>query len=149
VTRLIADDGRREVERSVPAAVATDQTATTTAAAIPAIARAGDTLYVDVDGRSVAFRVAPPPDVDRAARAAAAHARGGGSAEIVAPMPGAVVAVHVSQGQHVDAGDPVVTVEAMKMEHAVAATAAGRIAELRVRGGDQVTRGQTLATLDA
>ena len=96
----------------------------------------------------MAFRVAPPPDVDRAARAAAAHARGGGSADVVAPMPGAVLAVHVAAGQAVAPGDPIATLEAMKMEHAVVATSPGSVVEVRVRAGDQVTRGQVLATVE-
>jgi acetyl-CoA/propionyl-CoA carboxylase, biotin carboxylase, biotin carboxyl carrier protein len=113
---------------------------------LPAV-RAGDTVHVDVAGRSVAFRLAPPPDVDRAARAAA-HAHGTGSAEVRAPMPGSVIAVHVTDGATVEAGDPVVTLEAMKMEHVVAATSAGRVTELAVAPADQVTRGQLLATIE-
>ena len=85
----------------------------------------GDTAYVDVGGRSVAIRIAPPPDVDRAARAAGTHA--GGPIEIASPMPGSVIAVHAANGAAVEAGDPIVTLEAMKMEHVVAATIAGRV----------------------
>jgi acetyl-CoA/propionyl-CoA carboxylase, biotin carboxylase, biotin carboxyl carrier protein len=110
---------------------------------------AGDVVHVDIDGRSVAIRPAPPPDVDRAARAAAAHAHGGGPADVVAPMPGSVLAVHVAVGDTVTAGDPIVTLEAMKMEHIVAASGPGRITELAARPGDQVTRGATLATIEA
>jgi len=104
---------------------------------------------VDVDGRSVAFRVAPPPDVDQAARVAAAHASGGAPADVVAPMPGAVLAVHVRVGDEVAAGDPIVTLEAMKMEHVVAAQGSGRVTELSVGAGDQVVRGASLATIEA
>ncbi len=107
---------------------------------------ADGTAHVDVDGRSVAFRLAPAPDVDRAARAAAHH--GGGSGEVVAPMPGAVLAVHVTAGAGVEAGDPLVTLEAMKMEHVVAAPAAGTVREVAVRAADQVRRGQLLAILE-
>ena len=46
-----------------------------------------------------------------------------------------------------DAGDPVVTLEAMKMEHAVVAPQAGRVIELLVAPADQVTRGQRLAVI--
>jgi acetyl-CoA/propionyl-CoA carboxylase biotin carboxyl carrier protein len=106
-------------------------------------------VHVDVGGRSVAIRLAPPPDVDRAAKAATAHAQGGGPADVVAPMPGSVLAVHVAVGDAVEAGDSIVTLEAMKMEHVVAATGPGRIAELAVKAGDQVTRGATLATIEA
>ena len=91
-----------------------------------------------------------PPDVDAAARAAVAHGVAGatGPAEVFAPMPGAVLTVHVAVGQVVAAGDPIVTLEAMKMEHVVAATIGGRIGDVRVRPADQVTRGQLLAMIE-
>jgi acetyl-CoA/propionyl-CoA carboxylase biotin carboxyl carrier protein len=111
-----------------------------------AVIRVGETAFVDVAGLSVAFRIAPPPDVDRAARAAAAHS--GGPLELIAPMPGSVLAVHAADGDAVAAGDPVVTLEAMKMEHAVVAPADGRIADLRVATGEQVTRGQVLGIVE-
>jgi acetyl-CoA/propionyl-CoA carboxylase, biotin carboxylase, biotin carboxyl carrier protein len=110
---------------------------------------AGDVVHVDVGGRSVAFRLAPPPDVDRAARAAASHLTHAGSAEIVAPMPGAVLTVHVALGATVTAGDPIVTLEAMKMEHVVVAPFDGVVSELAVRPADQVVRGQSLATIES
>ena len=109
----------------------------------------GDLVHIDVDGRSVPFTIAPPPDVDRAARAAnaAAHTHGGGPADLIAPMPGTVIAVHAMPGDAVDAGDPIITLEAMKMEHVVTAPISGRVTELTVRLGDQVVRGQILATV--
>ena len=67
-----------------------------------------------------------------------------GDAELTSPMPGSVVAVGVSDGQQVDAGTVVVTVEAMKMEHALTAPVEG-VVELLVAVGDQVKVGQTLA----
>ena len=112
----------------------------------PAVVVAGHTAHVDVGGRSVAFRIASPPDVDRAAGAAARHATG--ATELVAPMPGAVVGVHAGVGDAVAAGAPVVTLEAMKMEHAVTAPFDGRVAELRVDARDQVARGQVLAVVE-
>jgi acetyl-CoA/propionyl-CoA carboxylase biotin carboxyl carrier protein len=114
----------------------------------PSIVRVGDTVHIDVAGRSMAFRVAPPPDVDRAAMAAAAHAHGGGPATVSAPMPGAVLAVHTGLGDTVAAGDPLVTLEAMKMEHAVTAPGPGRVTEILVTMGQQVNRGQPLATIE-
>jgi acetyl-CoA/propionyl-CoA carboxylase biotin carboxyl carrier protein len=114
----------------------------------PAAVVAGDAVHLDLGGRSVAFRIAPPPDVDRAARAAAAHAHAGGPTDVVAPMPGAVVAVHLAPGDSVTAGDPIVTLEAMKMEHVVVASGPGRVTDVRVSERDQVTRGQLLATIE-
>ncbi|HUQ43312.1 MAG TPA: biotin carboxylase N-terminal domain-containing protein [Candidatus Limnocylindria bacterium] len=104
--------------------------------------------HVDVAGRSVAFRLAPAPDVDRAARHAAGAKAGVGPAEIVAPMPGSILAVHIAAGDRVEAGDPIATLEAMKMEHAVAATVAGTVTELAARPGDQVARGDVLAVVE-
>ena len=46
------------------------------------------------------------------------------------------------------AGDPVVTLEAMKMEHVVVAPVDGRLTELRVQPADQVTRGQELGLIE-
>ncbi|MEB3067593.1 acetyl-CoA carboxylase biotin carboxylase subunit [[Mycobacterium] vasticus] len=74
--------------------------------------------------------------------------RGGGtrSAEIVSPMPGSVIALHVEPESPVAEGDPVVVVEAMKMEHTLAAPISGRV-ELLVSVGDQVSVDQVLARL--
>jgi acetyl-CoA/propionyl-CoA carboxylase biotin carboxyl carrier protein len=117
-------------------------------AVVVAQVRDGEVAHVDVAGRSIPIRLAPAPDVDRAARHAASGQHGGGPAEIPAPMPGSILAVHVISGQAVDAGDPIATLEAMKMEHAVVAPISGRIAELRARAGDQVARGDVLAVVE-
>lgn len=74
-----------------------------------------------------------------------AHA---GDAELLSPMPGSVVAVGVTDGAEVTAGTVVVTVEAMKMEHALAAPVDGAV-ELLVAVGDQVKVGQPLARIIA
>jgi len=112
--------------------------------------RAGDTVHLDLAGRSVPFRLAAAPDVDTAARAAISHGVAGatGPAEVLAPMPGAVLTVHVAAGGTVATGDPIVTLEAMKMEHVVVASIAGTVGEVRVRPADQVTRGQLLAVVE-
>jgi len=136
--RLVSDDGNER------AAETDDRIADTGAIEV---AVAGEIAHVDVGGRSVALRLAPPPDVDRAARAAVAH-HAGGPAEVDAPMPGSVLAVHVTVGAALEAGDPVATLEAMKMEHVVVSPIAGTVAELRVRRADQVSRGQVLAIVE-
>ncbi|ORV29265.1 acetyl/propionyl-CoA carboxylase subuit alpha [Mycolicibacterium conceptionense] len=71
-----------------------------------------------------------------------------GDAELLSPMPGSVVAVGVENGSAVTAGTTVVTVEAMKMEHALTAPTDG-VAELLVAVGDQVKVGQLLARITA
>jgi 3-methylcrotonyl-CoA carboxylase alpha subunit len=70
-------------------------------------------------------------------------ARGSGQASaadgvILAPMPGKVIAVDVAEGQTVSAGQRLLVLEAMKMEHALAAPFAGRVEALAVRAGAQV-----------
>ncbi|MFZ0907020.1 MAG: biotin carboxylase N-terminal domain-containing protein [Mycobacterium sp.] len=69
-----------------------------------------------------------------------------GDAELTSPMPGTVVAVGIADGADVAAGTVVVTVEAMKMEHALAAPVDG-VVELLVAAGDQVKVGQPLARI--
>jgi acetyl-CoA/propionyl-CoA carboxylase, biotin carboxylase, biotin carboxyl carrier protein len=69
-----------------------------------------------------------------------------GDAELTSPMPGAVVAVGVGDGAEVEAGTVVLTVEAMKMEHALTAPVDG-VVELLVAAGDQVKVGQLLARI--
>jgi acetyl-CoA/propionyl-CoA carboxylase biotin carboxyl carrier protein len=67
-------------------------------------------------------------------------------AEIVSPMPGSVIAVHVASGHEVCEGAAVVVVEAMKMEHALTAPISGHV-EMLVSVGDQVAVDQVLARL--
>jgi propionyl-CoA carboxylase alpha chain len=66
---------------------------------------------------------------------------------LVAPMPGGVVRVEASAGQRVSAGQPVLVLEAMKMEHVIVAPADGLLAEVLVSRGDQVEAGDVLATV--
>ncbi|PCE13710.1 acetyl/propionyl-CoA carboxylase subuit alpha [Microbacterium sp. SZ1] len=69
---------------------------------------------------------------------------GGAGPEGRAPMPGSVVAVHVVDGATVKAGDPLVSIEAMKMEHPVLAPQDGTV-QVLVAVGDQVRRDQPVA----
>ena len=62
-------------------------------------------------------------------------------------MPGGVVRVAVTEGQTVAAGQVLVVLEAMKMEHAVHASAAGVVAEVNVGVGDQVETGRILVVV--
>jgi biotin carboxyl carrier protein len=64
-------------------------------------------------------------------------------------MPGTVLRVNVHDGQEVAAGEPLVVLEAMKMELAVPAPAAGTVTAVLVAAGDLVARGQALVELDA
>ena len=66
---------------------------------------------------------------------------------LVAPLPGAVGRVLVVPGQRVAAGELLLTVEAMKLEHPVHAPTDGVISDLRVTAGSQVESGALLAVL--
>ncbi len=78
---------------------------------------------------------------ESAARAGAA----GGAMELRAPFNGKVVALPVAAGQALAAGDTVVVIESMKLEHSLASPAAVTLAELLVAPGQQVSPGQVLA----
>jgi propionyl-CoA carboxylase alpha chain len=73
----------------------------------------------------------------------------GEAGSLLAPMPGSVVRVLVGPGDEVRAGQPLLVLEAMKMEQTVAAPADGMVAELRAKAGEQVVSGQVLAVLAA
>jgi propionyl-CoA carboxylase alpha chain len=66
---------------------------------------------------------------------------------LVAPLPGGVVSVAVAPGDDVSAGQLLVVVEAMKMEHRITAPSAGSVAEVRCGVGDQVAAGDVLVVL--
>ena len=68
--------------------------------------------------------------------------------EIEAPMPGKVTAIEVSQGEKVAKGQRLLTLEAMKMEHALTAPFDGTIAELNAKAGAQVSEGTILAKVE-
>jgi len=68
---------------------------------------------------------------------------------LLAPMPGLVLRVLADVGATVAAGQPLVVLEAMKMEQTVTAPADGVLAELRAKAGEQVAAGQILAVVDA
>jgi 3-methylcrotonyl-CoA carboxylase alpha subunit len=71
----------------------------------------------------------------------------GEAGQLTAPMPGRVVRVAVADGQHVVANQPLVVLEAMKMEHVVEAPHAGVVTELCVHEGERVAAGARLLTL--
>ena len=68
---------------------------------------------------------------------------------LLAPMPGLVLRVLAEPGAVVTAGQPLLVLEAMKMEQTVSAPADGVLAELRAKAGEQVSTGQVLAVLEA
>ncbi|MDH4334146.1 MAG: excisionase family DNA-binding protein [Chloroflexota bacterium] len=112
----------------------------------PPVAADGAVVHVAVEGQSLEFSLAAPPDVEEAVRHAA-HA--GDRALLHAPMPGRVIAVRAREGDPVEAHAPLVVIEAMKMEHAVVTPLTGSVSGLFVSVGDQVQRGDLLAEVSA
>jgi len=116
------------------------------------IALDGRTLQADVawegewlhlfDGRSQHSLRLPDP----MAHAGHAEAEGG---RLTAPMPGKIVALLVEQGASVTQGTPLLIMEAMKMEHTIAAPSAGTVEALRYAVGDQVAEGAQLLDFKA
>jgi geranyl-CoA carboxylase alpha subunit len=86
-------------------------------------------------------------DLTRSAPAAAAATDSDG--KVRATMNGRVVAVLVKPGEHVAAGQPVMTLEAMKMEHVHTAPIAGVISAIDVVEGEQVTTGRIVVEIEA
>lgn len=119
---------------------------------------------VDVSGMGIAAEAAPKTSVQEAPRAAEApkqaaptepkeevravqSAAPAGANDVEAPMPGLILKILVSEGDSVKAGDPVLIMEAMKMENEVSSTADGTITKIHVKVGDNVTQGAALVSV--
>jgi propionyl-CoA carboxylase alpha chain len=126
------------------------------------VASASDRVVLEVQGVRRAFAVAAYPGDERTVHVdsplgsvaltavdrfpgPATQAETGG---LLAPMPGTVVRIAVSEGEPVAAGQPLLWLEAMKMEHRIAAPADGILTALRVGVGQQVEVGAVLAVID-
>lgn len=99
-------------------------------------------------GAPAAAPVAAPKAAPAAAPVAAAPAASAGSVKVTAGAAGKVFKVEASVGQAVKAGDPVIILEAMKMEIPVVAPQDGTVASIDVAVGDAVEAGATLASLN-
>jgi len=99
----------------------------------------GATIDIDSSLGSTSFAVAPR-FVEPGSQLAAGS--------LIAPMPGSVVRVAVAQGDTVEAGQLLIVLEAMKMEHPVTAPTSGTVTSLAVTAGQQVDGGQVLAVVE-
>ena len=84
----------------------------------------------------------------RAAGADGAAAGAEGEVRVTAPMPGKVVRILVAPGDEVAARQPMIVVEAMKMENEMSASRAGTVKEIRVEEGMSVDAGRVLAVVE-
>ncbi|OBK95801.1 acetyl/propionyl-CoA carboxylase subuit alpha [Mycobacterium asiaticum] len=105
-----------------------------------AVAHVGDDIYVD-SARGPVHLVALP----RFPEPGSAVEQG----SLVAPMPGNVIRIGAEEGASVTAGQPLIWLEAMKMEHTITAPTDGVLAEINVTTGQQVEVGAILARVDA
>jgi propionyl-CoA carboxylase alpha chain len=102
------------------------------------VGRSGENRWADFAGGSVAL-------VRKARFVDPAEINAPGS--LLAPMPGSVIRVAVTLGQQVTRGEPLMWLEAMKMEHTIAASADGIVEALPVAPGQQVSVGEILAVI--
>ncbi|MDR6113444.1 MULTISPECIES: acetyl/propionyl/methylcrotonyl-CoA carboxylase subunit alpha [unclassified Sphingomonas] len=82
-------------------------------------------------------------------RADGLAAGGAGDGAILSPMPGRIIAVAATEGQAVTTGQPLVTLEAMKMEHVLTAPFDGIVTDLKAQAGGQVAEGIALVRIVA
>ncbi|GGJ85542.1 acetyl/propionyl/methylcrotonyl-CoA carboxylase subunit alpha [Pseudomonas matsuisoli] len=106
---------------------------------VPAI-RQGNTLYLEWNGEWLAVTRADP-----IAAAESAHAHQGG---LTAPMNGSIVRLLVEAGATVEAGTPLLVLEAMKMEHSIRAPSTGTVKSFFCREGDLVNEGTVLVEIE-
>jgi len=103
-------------------------------------ARKDQDLWVQIGAVISRFRIVEEGDEDEAVA-------GGGSPVVRAPMPGKVLAVLVEEGQSVELGQPVIRVEAMKMEVELPAQVAGTVETIHAAAGEMVDPEAPLVTL--
>ena len=111
----------------------------------PGEGRGRYTLWVD----GFRFEVEALDERSRAIRElAASTAKPSGPAPLVAPMPGMIVRVQVTEGEVVQPGQGLVVMEAMKMENELRATAAGAVRRVHVAAGTAVEKGALLLEME-
>lgn len=101
------------------------------------VAKVGDVWWVHLAGQTYRWERIEPGS-------SSSQHEGG----LVAPMPGKVLDVLVKTGQEVQAGTPLMVLEAMKMEHRIVAAKDGVVTAIHFDAGDQVTQGAVLLELD-
>jgi 3-methylcrotonyl-CoA carboxylase alpha subunit len=103
--------------------------------------RSGNDVYVVKDGATEHFQLQTFDTADF-------QSVGSGDGKIIAPMPGTIVSVEVAVDDRVVAGQTLVVLEAMKMEHVISAPGNGTVRALTVRDGERIDEGVELVVLD-
>ncbi|HEY0297453.1 MAG TPA: biotin/lipoyl-containing protein, partial [Bordetella sp.] len=107
-----------------------------------AVVAQGEQVHVFMDGNTYVLE-------RHDAMAHAGDDEQGHAGGLAAPMPGKIIAISVKAGDTVRKGQALLVMEAMKMEHTIAAPADGTVREVFYAVGDQVTEGAELAAIDA
>lgn len=108
----------------------------------------------DLEGRAIPARplpsktpsASPAPKSGAKPATAKSTASGSGNA-VVAPIPGAIMEIFVKEGQEIKAGQPVLKMEAMKMENIINSDFDGTVQSISVNPGDAVSQGQELVLI--
>ncbi|MDE6304518.1 MAG: acetyl-CoA carboxylase biotin carboxyl carrier protein subunit [Paramuribaculum sp.] len=93
-------------------------------------------------------RPAAAPRTESGAKVIASAPAAAGGYQVKAPLPGTVISIPVKVGDTVEASTTVVVLEAMKMENAIRAGRAGKIASIAVNNGDAVPDGAVMVTIE-
>lgn len=99
-------------------------------------AKVGDVWWVHIDGHIFCIE-----------KTEAGSADGDSDGGMIAPMPGKILEVKVADGQTVEAGELLLVMEAMKMEHRIVAPTDGVVAKVNFSMGDQVQQGDVLVEM--
>ena len=92
--------------------------------------------------------VAAKPSANKPKRTGSSSGGSAGSGQVAVPMQGTIVKVLVEVGQEVAEGDPVIVLEAMKMENNINADKAGSVKEVKVDPGDTVGAGDIVVVIE-
>jgi len=101
------------------------------------VAKIGDKWWIHLEGEVYIVN-----EVEKGSKSSDRSAGG-----LSAPMPGTILEVMVKEGQRVREGQPLMTMEAMKMEHRILAPKSGEVTSINFNQGDRVDMGATLVEL--
>jgi oxaloacetate decarboxylase alpha subunit len=160
-TRFLKNRGNPDAFEPAPGKEAQPAAAAATAAEpAPVAQQAAQSYRVSVNGTEYDVVVGPgDADISQVKPAAAAPATtpattpaaipapAAGGTEVRAPLSGSVIDVLVSVGQTINDGDPVILIEAMKMETEIRANASGTVRSIAVKKGDSIQSEQSLMTI--
>jgi biotin carboxyl carrier protein len=104
----------------------------------------GDDYAVEIEGKRLPVQIRDPRNFDRTSRSGVGH----GKQSLAALMPGKIIRVLVEEGQHVEPGQGLVVVEAMKMQNEMKAARGGTVTKIRARDGMTVVASEVLMVIE-